>query len=116
MKFTLLTFLISMVSLAFSLVIPLGAKLSTNTVAVREPTFDTAYSSPELSFDSVSIRDKTAEGSAVLDPNELTVTARGNDCGSNPFQNPGCSAGSSLKIGSGKIILGALVVMVAGVI
>lgn len=111
MKFTLLTFFISVVSLAavaFSHVIPLDAKLSTNPVTVREPTSENAAHLSQLYVNFVS-SGQTPEGNFTLD-------ARGNDCGSSPFQNPKCGTGSNLKIGSGKVILGALVVIVAGVL
>jgi hypothetical protein len=94
MKFTLFTLLVAaLFSLAFAYVIPAKVQLSAATISARAPAGDD---------DSISA------------PLEAAVEARGNDCGSSPFQNPDCSVGNNLKIERGVVIRGVLGAMIAG--
>ncbi|KUJ17852.1 uncharacterized protein LY89DRAFT_732563 [Mollisia scopiformis] len=89
MKIALLTIVFTLFSLSIAHVIPVGTQLSPAPVAIRGETSEIA---PISAQEEVEARDS---------------------CGSSPYQQP-CNAGN--KIGSGKVIMGALGVMVAGLL
>lgn len=98
MKFTLITvFLATLLT-------------STNAMAIPKPSMD-AFLANIFTTDGGIARREAETADQIT---ARLVEGRDNDCGSGPFQNPDCSAGTNLKIEKGAVILGALVVGVIG--